>query len=263
MKLSISNIAWNKECNNIIYKFMQDNGFEGLEIAPTQLIGAMPYDNTIKAKDIVFNLKKEFNLEISSMQSIWHGKSERIFFSEKERNILVDYTKKAIDFATNINCRNLVFGSPRNRIIQSDKQYAIAIDFFKQIGEYAKKNNTYIALEANPVIYNTNFINTHKEAFEFVKDVNSEGLKINFDFGTLIANKEDIYDIKNYFECINHIHISEPYLNEIEQRKEHKILSSILKEQNYNKYISIEMKNLNDIQKVKDILLYVKNIFYM
>lgn len=263
MKLSISNIAWNKECNNIIYKFMQDNRFEGLEIAPTKLIGAMPYDNTIKAKDIVFNLKKEFNLEISSMQSIWYGRSERIFFSEKERNILVDYTKKAIDFAANINCRNLVFGSPKNRIIQSDEQYAIAIDFFKQIGEYAKKKNTCIALEANPVIYNTNFINTHEEAFKFIKNVSSEGLKINFDFGTLITNEESIYDIEKYIEYINHVHISEPYLNEIEKRKEHKILATILKEYKYNKYISVEMKNLNNIQKVKDVLLYVKDIFYM
>lgn len=263
MKLSISNIAWNKEYNNIIYKFMQDNGFEGLEIAPTQLIGAMPYDNMIKAKEAVLDLRNKFSLEISSMQSIWYGRNEKIFFSEKERNILLEYTKKAIDFAASINCRNLVFGSPKNRIIQSDKQYVIAIDFFKQIGEYAMKKNTCIALEANPVIYNTNFINTHEEAFEFVKDVNSKGLKINFDFGTLITNEESIYDIEKYIEYINHVHISEPYLNKIEKRKEHKILATILKKHKYNKYISIEMKNLNNIQKVKDALLYVKNIFYM
>ena len=41
--------------------------------------------------------------------------------------------------------------------------------FFNILGDYAKLKNTVIALEANPDIYGTNFINTTKEAFSFVK----------------------------------------------------------------------------------------------
>ena len=84
---------------------------------------------------------------------------------------------------------------------------------------------------------------------------------MNFDFGTLIANNESVYDIENYMDYINHIHISEPYLNQIKKRKEHEILACILKEYKYDKYISIEMKNLDNIENVKDTLLYVKDIF--
>ena len=38
------------------------------------------------------------------MQSIWFGRQERLFGSEEEREILIDYTKKAVDFAVAIQC---------------------------------------------------------------------------------------------------------------------------------------------------------------
>lgn len=261
MKISISNIAWDKKDNNIIYKFMLENKIKGLEIAPTQLVGANPYEKIDKTRNIVQKLRQEYNIIISSMQSIWYGRQEKMFFSDSDRAILLNYTKKAIDFAASINCKNLVFGSPKNRILQKKEQYKIAVEFFQELACYAEKKNTCIAIEANPTIYNTNFINNHKEALEIIKDVNSEGFKMNFDFGTLIANNESVYDVENYMDYINHIHISEPYLNQIKKRKEHEVLACILKEYKYDKYISIEMKNLDNVEKVKDTLLYVNDVF--
>lgn len=37
MKLSISNIAWSAEHDAAMYKFLQQEGFSGLEIAPTRI----------------------------------------------------------------------------------------------------------------------------------------------------------------------------------------------------------------------------------
>ena len=37
MNLSISNIAWDKENDEKVYKLMKENGFSGLEIAPTRV----------------------------------------------------------------------------------------------------------------------------------------------------------------------------------------------------------------------------------
>lgn len=259
MKLSISNIAWSKEYDEEMYKYISNSGFCGLEIAPTRLIEDSPYLNIEEAKKIVEYIYDKYKLNISSMQSIWFGRQEKIFNSELERNTLIEYTKKAIDFASAINCKNLVFGCPKNRNINDlETDYKIALEFFREIGDYAKSKDVILAIEPNPPIYNTNFINTTKEAIKLVKDIDNEGIKINLDLGTIIQNNEDISILKNNINLINHIHISEPNLEYIKERNLHENLIKLLRELNYNKYISIEMKNQNNIEKVKEIINYVK-----
>ena len=79
MKLSISNIAWLTEDDEQIYAFLKEQGFIGIEIAPTRIFPQDPYDNLEKAQDFAINLKQNYNLNISSMQSIWYGRTEKIF----------------------------------------------------------------------------------------------------------------------------------------------------------------------------------------
>ena len=173
----------------------------------------------------------------------------------------MEYTKQAIDFASCIRCKNLVFGCPKNRNIPENKTENDSIYFFKEIGEYAKTKGTIIALEPNPTIYGTNFINTTKQAFDFVKKMECEGIKVNVDLGTILQNKENLRSIVENINLVHHIHISEPNLAKIEKRKEHQELSEILKEVNYDKYISIEMKRTEKIEEVKETIQYVSEIF--
>lgn len=263
MKLSISNIAWGKESDLEMYEYISKQGFQAIEIAPTRIFEEAPYEKLEQAKEFYNNLKEKYNLEISSMQSIWYGKSEKIFESETARKALIDYTKKAIDFASVINCKNLVFGCPknRNRITNSKEEYDIALDFFRQIGEYAKQKNTVFAIEANPANYNTNFLNTTKEAINLVKDVADEGVKLNFDLGTVLTNEENLESIENNLNLVNHIHISEPNLNVIQERDVHKKIAKILKNNSYDRYVSVEMKNTGDLENVKQVIRYIKEIF--
>lgn len=152
----MSNIAWSTEHDNTMYQFLKDNGFDGLEIAPTRIYPEKPYEHLSEAKDWALQMKEQYDLEVPSMQSIWYGHAEKIFGSKEERKVLLDYTKKAIDFAEIIGCRNLVFGNPKNRDAEDIPSILpIAIDFFKEIGDYALEHNTVVALEPNPTIYNT------------------------------------------------------------------------------------------------------------
>lgn len=260
MKLSISNIAWDNVQNDTIYQLMGTYGFEGLEIAPTKVFPQNPYDNLDKAKNWSDEIKANYGFEISSMQSIWYGRSEKIFGTNEERQILIDYTKKAIDFASAIGCKNLVFGCPKNRNIDNPSDFDIALNFFKEIGDYAYFKNTIIGMEANPTIYNTNFINDTKSALELIKKVNSSGFLLNLDVGTMIYNNEDSEVLVDNVEYINHVHISEPYLALIEKRDLHKGLIKILKLHNYKKYVSIEMKQQDNIKNIEDTFNYIKDL---
>jgi len=261
MKLSISNIAWTAEDDQMMHAFLQAAGFSGLEIAPTRIFPENPYDQLEAAADFSNQLQKDFQLRISSMQSICFGRNEAIFGTETEREAIFDYVKKSIDFAAAMKCNNLVFGSPKNRII-GENQMDVALDFFGKLGQYAHSKGTVMALEPNPDIYGTNFINTTQQAIDFVEAAAVPGLKINLDLGTFIHNNEKLNLISDHLPLMNHIHISEPYLEKIEHRELHRELANVLKEQQYDRFVSIEMKNLNDIEAVKETVLYLKETFY-
>ena len=264
MKLSISNIAWGAEHDEEMYEFLHVNAIHGLEIAPTRLFSSQPYDNISQAKDFGSKLKEKYNIAVSSVQSIWYGLSENIFESDVSRKVLVDYTKKAIDFACALECSNIVFGCPKNRSIPSnmsvDAYLQIAYDFFRQIADYANTKGTCIAIEPNPVIYKTNFINTTTEAFEVCRKIDTPGVKVNVDIGTIVFYEEHIGILKDNIDLINHVHISEPRLVPIEKRLLHVDLIKMLRSLNYTKFFSIEMANQNNLDLIKQTILYVKGL---
>ena len=260
MKLSISNIAWDSKYDGQMYESLSKEKIDAVEIAPTRIFAKNPYDRLQDAKSFSDMLKTQYNLEISSMQSIWFGITQNIFEGDESRKFLIQYTKKAIDFARTIGYKNLVFGCPKNRIIPSKDQYIIAVEFFQELGEYAYRNNTVLAIEANPTIYGTNFINNTKEAADIVKDIASPGCLINLDLGTIIENNEDINEVTKYISLINHVHISEPYLAYIKKREIHKELIKLLKAFNYNKYVSVEMKETDSLTDIFNAIYYLKNL---
>lgn len=264
MKLSISNIAWSASNDEKMYMFLKEQGYEGIEIAPTRIFPNAPYDHISEAKDWSNKLFQKYGLTISSMQSIWYGRTERIFGGNEERQVLIEYTKKAIDFASAIGCNNLVFGCPRNRNIpqgmSKEEANEIAVPFFKELGEYADSKNTVLALEANPPIYNTNFINDTMSAMELISRVDSKGFLLNLDVGTMIANEEDVKELEANTFLINHVHISEPNLLPIAERKLHLSLIELLKKEGYKRFISIEMGKPDALEIVERTIDYISNL---
>ncbi len=257
IKLSISNISWISENDQQVYGYIHNAGFAGLEIAPTRLFPDKPYEKKTEAKEYVEQLKRSYDLEICSMQSIWYGHSERIFGTAEERKILLDYTKQAIDFAEVAGVGNVVFGCPKNRVIGDNDNKEVAVSFFRELGEYSEEHGTVLAMEANPIIYGTNFVNKTKEAIELIQEVGSAGFKLNLDFGTIIYNEEIVEGLEPYIKLINHVHISEPNLKMIEKRDEHRVLMKMLRDAGYDRYVSIEMgkrEELNDVFSTVDYL---------
>lgn len=262
MRFSISNIGWNTELDGLVYSLMKKNGFTGLEVAPTRIFPENPYGKLEQAKQWSLQLKKQFGFSVSSMQSIWYGRSENIFSSDADRQALMDYTKKAIDFAESIGCNNLVFGCPKNRAIPEKMSGSdvdsIAVTFFKELGNYAFSHGRVLAIEANPPIYNTNYINDTDAAIELVRKVDSKGFLLNLDVGTMVQNGESVHKLKENLTLINHVHISEPGLNPIQKRTLHIELMNLLKINKYTGFVSIEMGKQDNIASLSDAILYVK-----
>ncbi len=261
MKLAISNIGYSKEDAKSVYALLSKYKFSAIEIAPGIFVGNEPYENIEKAKQEQEFLQTEYGLSIVSMQGIWFGQTGNIFNKEQAKQ-LINYTKKAVDFASALNIKNLVFGCPKNRVIPNGLTQDDAIEFFEIIANYANEKNTNIALEANPDIYGTNFCNTTESAIFFAKKISA--LKINYDFGTCIVNNENFNELAKNVNIVNHVHLSEPYLEALEltqkRKEQYTELANLLKANNYNGYVSIEMKT-QDFKNIESILSFVSNVF--
>ena len=263
MKLSVSNIAWSAEDDVRMYEFLEEQGISGVEIAPTRIFAESPYDKVSEIASFSRDLSENYGLMISSIQSIWYGVSENMFTTKENRLFLLEYTKKAIEFASAARCNNIVFGCPKNRKCNGDftDSYSIAVEFFHVLGKYAAEHGTVVSMEANPEIYGTDFITTTPMAIQLVKDVNSHGFKVNLDVGAMVCNEEDSLCLRQDCNLINHVHISEPYLVPVEKRPLHEDLCQVLTGFGYEGYISLENKNNNDIQALQNQILYMKSVF--
>lgn len=261
MRLSVSNIGWAAEMDGSVYALMKQYGFTGLEIAPSRIIPSDPYDHLRDAVRFADRLRLEHGFVIPSMQSLWFGLSDRIFGSAAERDRLAAYTKKAVLFAESIGCANLVFGCPRNRVLPDHADPGIAVSFFRELGGFACLHHAVIALEANPPIYHTNYINTTGEAIRLVRDVGSDGFRLNLDIGTMVENGEDLSVLYGAEELIHHVHISEPGLVPLKERSLHRDLAFFLRSFSYPGFISIEVGRQEDPAVLETMMNYVSGIF--
>jgi sugar phosphate isomerase/epimerase len=260
MKLAMSNIAWNDE-HEYYYQVLHNNGFTGLEVAPTKFVDK-PYDNLAVAKQIRLQLQA-YCLSVVSMQSLLFGQNGLDLFGAKEsRDKLGEYLKKAIVYAETIGCKVLVFGNPKNRITSNIvTDYAIGLEFFNCLGEFAKQHNTCLCIEPNAKDYGTNFINTVDSAYQLVSNVASDGFGMIIDTGTMLLNKDEPELILMVLSKVKHIHISMPFLKPFNQDFSHYIdwftrFISIVKTSAYNEYLSIEMANASkdDIERSIELL---------
>ncbi|MBQ6972704.1 MAG: sugar phosphate isomerase/epimerase [Synergistaceae bacterium] len=261
MKLCASNIGWLPGDDEYVYRFMSDSGFEGLEIAPSRIFPVTPYEHVREASEFAAKLRADYGLAVVSIQSIWYGMTQRIAGSEHERRGLMEHTRKALRFSDAVSCRNIVFGCPKNRRTDKPGDYEIVAGFLADIADEAEKFGITVALEPNPAMYGTNFINTTAQALELVSEINHPALKVNLDFGTIIANAETLCLVPENISLISHVHISEPELRPIKPRFQHKELRDVLRESGYSGYISLEMRSQESITELTGSMKYIREVF--
>lgn len=269
MRLSISNIAWENQENDIIASFMQKIGIKGLEVAPAKIASDLYKTDDVDVKKYK-NYWRSKDIDIVAMQSLLFGHPEmKIFYDELSRENTFNYLKICIDIGKMLGAEAFVFGSPKNRYIPvASKRMSkdIAIEFFDKVGNYCHNNKVAFCLEPNPVEYGTNFLCNTKEALDFVKEVDNRGLMVNFDTGTMIMNNEDYGNImEKSLDYAGHIHISEPFLNPIDPcRRIYAEIADMIRESDYSGRISIEMKALSQDDNAKNVekaLIFVKKLF--
>lgn len=269
MRISISNIAWDKGNDEQVYNMLQEYGITGLDVAPGRVFDNPMSISKEQGKEFVESIKKR-GLQPVGMQSLLFGTSGMALFEGTEvREKTIENLKVMIDYASKIGVTRLVFGSPKNRLIGSQSEAVIAklaYEMFNKLGDYAIANKVCFCIEPNPTAYGADFITTTEEGIELVKRIDNPGFRLHMDLGTMIINNEDIDDVvARGIGVTEHVHISHPHLEQVIGLDDvHKRFYSALARNGYKGAVAIEMKNSmepENIEKVRETIRFISSVY--
>lgn len=248
MKLAISNITWNVEQDEQIRELLYQKGIRGIEIAPTkiwQFPDRVSYEEAIEYK--MFWESKE--IQVVGAQSLLYNKSELALFDPNKEKETIEYLEKIIRLVSWLGGRVLVFGSPKNRRTYGhdiETIYQKSQSIFKGLAEFSYELGCVFCIEPNPSEYGCDFVTNMSQAFELVSKINHPGFRLHLDTSSIFMNMEFIEEvIEIYSPFLEHVHISEPFLEKVGDKSDLSKHSSIyrsLRKINYSGWISIEMK---------------------
>ena len=248
MKLSLSNLAWERENDKTISKILTNFNISTIDLVPTKYLKNVK-DTNIKELNSIRKFWFSKGFSIYGMQSIFYGCNDNLFENDISRYNLLEHFKHICKIGSFFGAQALVFGSPKNRfaLYNQKKNKNIYRKFFYQLGEVARLHDLKLCLEPNPRVYKCNFMTNMVESYNVISNVNHPNIKMQLDIGAMIINKEQVELINEFQNHISHIHISEPYLKAFgENLNYHKKVSDILYKNFYDRTICLEMLKIND-----------------
>jgi sugar phosphate isomerase/epimerase len=249
MKLGISNLAWNTNCEfKDLVPILKENNIQYIELVfPKHLEwNKINYDHINEFLEIT----KKNKLKVLSTQSIFFNSNINSFYDVD----FLNHLKIVCYLSEEIGVNKLVLGSPNMRI---DKNYNKLSEIFQEVDKLMFEKNIILLLEPNSKIYNGEFFNTVREIVGFIKTNNFTNIKTMIDTHNIILENEDPVIIFNqYKDYIKHIHVSEIGLGSFIESDNHNELSETLYTSGYRDLIIYEAKTTNQIEK--DIELFSK-----
>lgn len=257
MKFAVSNIAWSYAERLDAYAVLGDYGFSSLEIAPSLLFAEEkdPFAPSAQAVSLRVAEFERFGLNLVSAQSLLFGvDGADLFGSPLGRERFETGLARAIEFAGRLGIPNLVFGSPKQRIVprgfSEDDVISRVREAFCPLGDLAAANGTRLALEPNAVAYGTNFMTTVGETIDVVRRIGHPAVTLNFDTGALYMTDSYngvVAEVSQAATYISHVHISAAGLAPapVSEADACSLLDA-LTDIGYDQAVSIEMKAVPD-----------------
>ena len=250
-----------------------DIGYEGIEIVVDEPHAFLPLTNNERKK--IWNLLNEKELSVSNLNANtvigWHSenKIKEKFepslsnINESLRKWRINYTKKAIDMANELNAPSVCVTSG----IKNNERFEMEIKLFEEslfeVLEYAEKSHVKIGIEYEPDL----LIENSESVFELSEEFDNLGL--NLDTCHVEVCNEDFSEIIQKFRSkIIHTHVSDctdgkhyhliPGHGEIDFTNIVKQLSEI----NYDGFLTAELYTYSNKPKeaASETFIFLKNL---
>lgn len=222
-------------------------GFDGVEITTAF---HLPVGSSKEYRKTVKSWIEDAGLECSGLHYIFDGS---VKLATPDRNLnqkCEEYLEKVIDVAADVNARTVIIGSGgATRHIDDGVDCLEATkcmaDVIHKAGKYAAEKNVVLAVEAINR-YETNFLNTMKEATEFAQTVDHPSVRTMAD--TYHMNIEEVVpeeEVRKYGHMLANLHLADS--NRHAPGTGHfdfKAVAKALKEIGFEQYCSFEVFGL-------------------
>lgn len=237
MKLAVSNLAWDFEENQQIFDYLKNLNIQYIEGVISK-IGSWDKLNT----DIIFDYKKTLDkqgIKIRSIQSIFFNYiSEGLHDTES----ITSHIKTLVEYCKILNVKVMVLGSPNLRVLQNNIQSKLS-KTFSEIDSILDGTGIELSIEPNMKQYGGGYFHNINEIVDFIITNQLVNVKTMVDTHNLILEGYNpTHELIKFEKFINHIHISEQNLSPLMDLEFHKRFSQTLKDLNYKKIVTFEVK---------------------
>ena len=255
MKISISNIIWPKGFDRLEEFFYE---LSRKKIVAVELALNCFWTEPVEASrnDILLlkNLLKRYQLKLVSIHSLTFTRPDlELFRGSANLNALEDYLFRYFDLARQLDCSNLVFGSPNTRNtygMPKQNMDQIFLKFLTKINDCSE--GVFFNIEPLSTRY-CNYLNRFMECVELLENQDFKWIGIQLDIRSILESNEDIQQILRQQNYIHHAHTGNPGMNLLGgiYEKEHRFIALTLRKAKYSKYLTAEILNNEGLQETK------------
>jgi D-psicose/D-tagatose/L-ribulose 3-epimerase len=216
MRLSLSNIAWEPADDARVAVLLQRVGVDAIDIAPAKYF-PLPDQADAHAIGAVRQWWAQRGIAIVGMQALLFGtQGLNLFGPPAVRQAMLAHLTHMCRIGAGLGATRLVFGSPRNRDrggLDEAQAMAIAVPFFRSLGQVAAAHGVCVCLEPNPARYGANFMTGSADTAQVVTLVDQRAIRMQCDTGALTIDGADpMAMLATYAPLVGHVHASEPDL---------------------------------------------------
>lgn len=216
MRLAISNIAWDVAEDEAVAGLLQRYQLDAIDIAPGKYF-PQPTQATSADTRRVKDWWAARGIEITGMQALLFGTTGLdVFGPPASQDAMLHHLDGVCRIGAGLGASRIVFGSPKNRdrsALTDAQTAAVALSFFRRLGDIAAAHGVMICLEPNPTCYGANFMTNCGDTAQVVQQIAHPAIRMQFDTGALTINGEDPTAVlQTSAALIGHVHASEPKL---------------------------------------------------
>ena len=144
------------------------NGINYIELPITKILPNYELDK--KKINIFLNKINKHKIKVSSIQAIFHKKRLNVL-NMKDHTKIVNHINKIISISKLLKAKNIIFGSPKNRIkgnISNKEAFKIFKNLLIKIEIRLIKNNIFFCIEPNSKHYGCDFIIKSRTSVFFI-----------------------------------------------------------------------------------------------
>jgi sugar phosphate isomerase/epimerase len=268
MRFSICNELFEHWEFKEILGFISDIGYDAIEVAPFTLCNSVVEVDRERRKRLREEMNS-FGIKCSALHWLL-VKPEGLHINHPDplvRSRTADYLRELISFADDIDCRTMVFGSPRQRSIQGMERsqgWKLAQETFGACIGALEDRDVTIGLE--PLRRDmTNFVNNAKEAAMFINEMGNDHIKLTLDVYAMTGEEDSPANtIREHGEILVHFHANDD--NERGPgtgRSDYRQLKAALEDIGYVGYLSVEVFKYDPDPRTiaQGSLDYLRNLF--